>query len=157
MDLSNNQLTALPVVKQMQGNIVESNWCFIDGIVRESLSTKKQGEHTVIKTPFDFIVGDGEDWAHGKSIKEALSDLNFKKYRQSPDELKERNLDEKVEQAEAINIYRAVTGACREGVRQWMNGKDLPETISIREIADLTKGAYGGTEFSKFFGLEVSK
>ena len=29
--------------------------------------------------------------------------------------------------SEAINIYRAITGACREGIRQWMNGKDLPD------------------------------
>lgn len=36
-------------------------------------------------------------------------------------------------------------------VRQWMNGKDLPDPITIRQVIDMTSEDYGGREFAEFF------
>ena len=153
LSLSNNQLTSEPVFNRMAGNVVAKDWCYVDGIVREVVSRKNLGEGlTLIKTPFDFIVGNGEAWAHCKTTEEALEDYRFKLYKSDPEELKGLDIDKPLSHPEAINVYRAITGACREGVRQWMNGRQLPEPITIRQVLSLTGEAYGGSEFAGFFG-----
>ena len=69
----------------------------------------------------------------------------------NPDVLKDLDLDKPMSHEEAINVYRTITRACREGIRQWMSGKTFPEQITIREIINLTQSAYGGNEFKQFF------
>ncbi len=130
---------------------IEEDWCYIDGIVREIVSKKTLGELTIIKTPFDYIVGEDTTWAHGITIEEATQDYHFKLMEANPEMLKDIDLDKTMTHEEAINVYRAVTRACREGIRQWMSGKTFPEQITIREIINLTQSAYGGEEFKQFF------
>jgi Leucine-rich repeat (LRR) protein len=148
--LHNNNLTSLPSIPRMNQTI-EEDWCYIDGIVREIVSKKTLGELTVIKTPFDYIVGKDTTWAHGRTIEEATQDYHFKQMKVNPDALKDIDLDKPLSHEEAINVYRVVTKACREGIRQWMSGKTFPEQITIREIINLTQSAYGGEEFKQFF------
>ena len=149
--LADNDLTKSTITR-MASPTIEADWCFIDGIVREIVSRKTVDGLTVLKTPFDFIVGDGDYWAHGKSLEEAIEDYRFKLLRQDPEQLKGLDLDKPMSHSEAISIYRAITGACREGIRQWMNGKDLPDPITIRQVIDMTKSEdYGGMEFAEFF------
>ena len=148
--LADNDLTN-STIPRMSSPTIEADWCFIDGIVREIISRKTVDGLTVLKTPFDFIVGDGDYWAHGKSLEEAIEDYRFKLLRQDPEQLKGLDLDNPMSHSEAINIYRAITGACREGIRQWMNGKDLPDPITIRQVIDMTSEDYGGREFAEFF------
>jgi hypothetical protein len=150
--LNNNSLTPLPEISRTPQTI-EEDWCFIDGIVREIVSRKTLGDLTVIKTPFDYIVGKESIWAHGKTIQDATQDYNFKLMEANPDLLKDLDLDKPMTHKEAINIYRTVTRACREGVRQWMSGKTFPELITVREIVNLTENAYGGSKFKSFFKL----
>jgi hypothetical protein len=154
LSLDYNQLKEIPTIPRMTLT-VERDWCFIDGIVREIVSKKKAGELTIIKTHFDFIVGNGEVWAHGKTIKDATEDYQFKLMSVDPESIKDIDLDKPMSHVEAINVYRAVTRSCREGVRQWMSGKTFPEPITVRQIIGMTGDAYGGSEFAKFF--EVSK
>ena len=162
--LGPNQITSLPESfgnLKVGGNLwlgmtptVERDWCFIDGFVREIVSKKKVGELQIIKTPFDFIVGNGEVWAHGKTIKDATEDYQFKLMSVDPESIKDIDLDKPMTHAEAINVYRAVTRSCREGVRQWMSGKTFPEPITVRQIIGMTGGAYGGSKFAKFFEVQ---
>jgi hypothetical protein len=157
LSLSNNSLTSLPEISRMphtrMPQTIEKDWCYIDGIVREIVSRKILGDLTVIKTPFDYIVGKDSMWAHGKTIQDATQDYNFKLIESDPDLLKGLDLDKPMTHEEAINIYRTVTRACREGVRQWMSNKTFPELITVREIVNLTENAYGGSEFKSFFEL----
>jgi len=153
LSLDNNQLKDTPNTPRMTPT-VERDWCFIDGIVREIVSKKRVGELTIIKTPFDFIVGNGEVWAHGKTIKDATEDYQFKLVSVDPESIKDIDLDKPMTHAEAINVYRAVTRSCREGVRQWMSGKTFPEPITVRQIVGMTGDAYGGSEFAKFFEVQ---
>jgi len=148
--LYNNKLTSIPTISSMNQTI-EKDWCYIDGIVREIVSKKKLKDLSVIKTHFDFIVGKANTWAHGKTIEEAIQDYNFKLMQANPDALKDLDIDKPMSHEEAINVYRAITRACREGIRQWMSGKTFPDLITIREIINLTQSAYGGNKFKEFF------
>ena len=148
--LKDNNLTSEPIIPSMKQTI-EKDWCYIDGIVREIVSRKEIGDLSVIKTHFDFIVGKDNTWAHGKTIEKAIQDYNFKLMEPNPDVLKDLDLDKPMSHEEAINVYRAITRACREGIRQWMSGKTFPEQITIREIINLTQSAYGGNKFKQFF------
>jgi hypothetical protein len=148
--LCDNNLTSEPIIPSMKQTI-EKDWCFLDGIVREIVSRKKIGDLSVIKTHFDYIVGAKDTWAHGRTIEEATQDYHFKLMEANPDALKDLDLDKPMSHEEAIKVYRAITRACREGIRQWMSGKVFPEQITIREIINLTQSAYGGEEFKQFF------
>jgi len=148
--LDNNFLESLPYILAMNQTI-KKDWCYIDGIVREIVSKKILGELTIIKTPFDYIVGKDNTWAHGRTIEEATQDYHFKQMKANPDALKDIDLDKLMTHEEAINVYRTVTRACREGIKQWMSGKVFPEQITIREIINLTQSAYGGEKFKQFF------
>ena len=115
------------------------------------MSRKEVGDLSVIKTHFDFIAGKDDTWAHGRTIEEAIQDYNFKLMESNPDVLRHLDLDKPMSHEEAINVYRTITRACREGIRQWMSGKTFPEQITIREIINLTQSAYGGNKFKQFF------
>ena len=137
---------------------IEEDWCYVDGMVREIVSKKTLNDLTILKTQFDYIVGKDSVWAHGRTIREATQDYNFKLINEANlDLIKELDLDKPMSHEEAINVYRTVTRACREGVRQWMSGKIFPEQITIREIASLTKSAYGGDDFARFFQISQSE
>ena len=141
---------SIPIIP-FEKQTIEKDWCYIDGIVREIVSKKKLKDLSVIKTHFDFIVGKDNTWAHGKTIEEAIQDYNFKLMKANPDVLKDLDLDKPMSHEEAINVYRTITRACREGIRGWMSGKTFPEQITIREIINLTQSAYGGKKFKEFF------
>ena len=136
---------------------IEKDWCYVDGMVREIVSRKTLNDLTILKTPFDYIVGKDSVWAHGETIQDAHQDYNFKLGEVDLELFKELDLDKPMSHEEAINLYRSVTRACREGVRQWMSGKTFPEQITIREISSLTKSAYGGDDFARFFHLSQSE
>ena len=148
--LEHNNLKSVPTIPLMNQTI-EKDWCYIDEIVREIVSRKEIGDLSVIKTHFDYIVGAKDIWAHGKTIEEAIQDYNFKLMQANPDALKDLDIDKLMSHEEAINVYRAITRACREGIRGWMSGKTFPELITIREIINLTQSAYGGNKFKEFF------
>ena len=148
--LEGNKLTSKPNIPSMKQTI-EEDWCCVDGIVREIVSKKEIGDLSVIKTHFDFIAGKGDTWAHGRTIEEAIQDYNLKLMIANPDALKDLDIDKPMSYEEAINVYRAITRACRAEIRQWMSGKTFPEQITIREIINLTQSAHGGKKFKEFF------
>ncbi len=133
--------------------VIEEDWCCVDGVLREIISRKTLNDLTILKTPFDYIAGKDSTWAHGQTIQEATQDYHFKLMKADPELLKDLDLDKPMTHEEAINLYRTVTRSCREGIRQWMSGKTFPELITIRQIVSLTEDAYGGSEFRSFFSL----
>jgi hypothetical protein len=100
-----------------------------------------------------FVVESGELSAHGKTLKEALEDLSFKV---------QENVDIQVHVEEilktqlvTITQYRHITGACREGIRHFLEENDLPqdvESIPLDKVKDLIKGKYGADKFLKLVG-----
>ena len=129
---------------------ITKTWCVIDGIVRKIISKKTAGDLTIIKTPLDFIVGKGEVWAHGVTLEKATSDYQFKLVEADPESL-DIDPDQPMSHSEAVNLYRAITRSCEEGIRLWMSDKTFPEPITVRQIIEITEGAYGGDVFKAFF------
>jgi len=151
--LFNNQLKELPRIKQLSGNIVESKWCYIDGIVRKIITKKTVNDLTVIKTHFDYIVGKDGIWSHGKTLKEAKEDLEFKFLKRNTEELKNFDLDAEISLKEAVNIYRAITGACKLGCENFIKQNKVPDKLTLREGIKLLNNEYGSDKFKEFYGL----
>ena len=102
-----------------------------------------------------YIVCDGENqYAHGKTLKEAKADLKYKINDRDTSAYKALTLDDKLTFIEAIAAYRTITGACAAGTRNFVENflpKPNKDSYTIREIINLTKGQYGSETFSKFF------
>ena len=94
-----------------------------------------------------FVVSDDKgNSAHGKTIKQAREDLVYKAVAKF-----DGKLPKKATGTEWVGIYRAVTGACGAGVKNFVEntGKSLENTYTAEEIATLIKGQYGAEKFSE--------
>ena len=98
-----------------------------------------------------YLVGDGDNYAHGKTLKEAFKELKYKAEVKDLSEYNDITTDTVLTEAEAIKLYRTVTGACSYGTAGFVEGlKDKPETLTVAELIELTKCQYGNREFTKF-------
>jgi hypothetical protein len=93
-----------------------------------------------------FIVGDDQgNFAHGESIAEAKKDLVYKRF---------ANFDGKfpieATGAEWVGIYRAVTGSCSAGVREFVErtGKNLDAIYTQDDLLRIVRGQYGAEKFA---------
>ena len=94
-----------------------------------------------------FVVSDDNgNSAHGKTIKEAREDLIYKAVTKFDGEL-----PKKATGKDWIGIYRAVTGACGAGVRNFVEqtGKSLDDTYTAKQIVKLVAGQYGAEKFAE--------
>jgi hypothetical protein len=100
-----------------------------------------------------YVVTDGQgNYSHGKTLRDARTDLRFKLAERDTSQFKGWALTKRVSADDAIIMYRAITGACQEGVSHFLSTLgDTPETITVRRIIQITKGQYGHEQFAKFF------
>lgn len=127
---------------------------FADGVLARIVSKRGPVTKVIVcgKTEISFVVTDGENNSHGKTIQEARDGLIYKITNRDTTEFKGWTLEKSVSKRDAIRAYRCITGACEAGVRGWMERhKDVPDTITVQEIVDITVGAYGHDTFKKFF------
>lgn len=94
-----------------------------------------------------YIVKKGGLSAHGKTLKEAMEDLTFKKLRDKDvsDIVKEIKRTQKVTRIQ----YRAITGACQFGTEQFCkqhNIEDLEE-IELDKLRKILINDYGAEKF----------
>jgi hypothetical protein len=84
--------------------------------------------------------------AHGKTLKEARADLVYKVIAKF-----DGKLPQKATGKEWVGIYRAVTGACGAGVRNFVEqtGKSLDDTYTAKQIAKLVEGQFGADKFAE--------
>lgn len=93
-----------------------------------------------------YVVSDGNgNSAHGTTIAEARKDLVYKVVAKFDGELPAEATGQ-----EWVGIYRAVTGACAAGVRQFVesSGADLARSYTSAEIATMVRGQYGAEAFA---------
>jgi len=130
-----------------------AGFSFADGVLARIVSQRGPVSRVVIcgKTEVSYLVTDGEAWSHGKTLVEARDGLLYKIGSRDTSEFKAWTLDQEVSKRDAIRAYRAITGACEGGVRAWMDQRNTPETVTVKAIIDLTKGAYGAEAFKGFF------
>ncbi len=94
-----------------------------------------------------FVVHDENgNSAHGETIKQAREDLIYKTVAKFDGEI-----PKKATGKEWVGIYRAVTGACGAGVRNFVEqtGKSLDDTYTAKQIAKLIQGQYGAEKFAE--------
>ena len=84
--------------------------------------------------------------AHGKTIKEAKDDLRYK-------QAQHRMQNEPITNDTVITVdrYRAITGACREGVRNWMANNGISDGVKAADLLPILRktNAYGLSNFEK--------
>jgi len=120
-----------------------------DGILARILSTKGRTKKVLIvgKKDASYLVTDGNGhYAHGATLKEAREDLIYKVVAKFDGELPKEATGK-----EWIGIYRAVTGACSQGVKMFVEqvGKSLNDTYTAEQIAGMVQGRYGAEKFNE--------
>ena len=118
-----------------QGYNKKINSCYFDGILSKVISVKERNGITIFKTQFNYIAKKGKYTAHGKTVKQSISDLDFKIVSKK---LKNEPImsDTKI----TVKHYRLITGACDEGVRSWMQANSIPfkivdeRTVEVKPI-----------------------
>ena len=129
----------------------------IDGILSWPISKKKVAQLIVFKVRIvgqfkvSFVVQRGDQFSHGKTVKEATESLRHKLSDRDTSRFKKWTLATKVKAEDAIQAYRAITGACEFAVKNFCESINVPEKITIQEVVELTKGKYGSEQFAAFF------
>ena len=160
-------LTTLPEgvtlsAKQVQGKLSQ-DWRgaalqSVDGIVM-SLGEEHQVGSAIVRTarylgrPAEseavYVAWVGQHTAHGATVREAIEDATAKASHASPAEvlaaIKGSGVITRTQ-------YRALTGACREGVRQWCQSQgvaDEVESLPIADVVRMTASHYGGARLAE--------
>jgi hypothetical protein len=143
--------------KELSDRALELGYVLADNILTKMISKKTvkgiQIYHTqdLNNEGKAFVVSDGNHFSHGKTIKEALLDLDYKKSDRNKELYKKWNRNTEVSLNEMILAYRVITGACNQGVNDFIKINKLPSKVKVKDVIKLTKGHYGHEEFTKFF------
>lgn len=138
------------------GYCQEKNYIYYDGILWGNVkSVKRRDNITIYKTPLGYCVVEGKLSAHGKTLKQAIEDLTFKKlqYTDVSEIVREIKRTGKVTRMQ----YRAITGACQFGTEQFCRQHKIEdlEEISLEELRKiLTPDNYGAKKFWKLIDEE---
>ena len=102
-----------------------------------------------------WTVTDGKYWSHGKTLRQAIEDLNFKYLKQNKDELKKLDVNKSYSVEEIVNFYRVITGACLAGCEQFVKNNCEKESYTISEAMEIVEknNAYESGKFKEFFNL----
>ena len=129
----------------------------IDGITTILKSSKKVGGFTVHKAEYypqkeDCFVAEKDGlYAHGKNIKDAVSDCNFK-FMQGNLNVDDLVKDIKERGTFTKQDYRLITGACNAGVDKFCEENNISdEDVSIEDVLKLTADSYGGEKIRELF------
>ena len=139
--------------EMLMESFARNGFTFADNILAKVVSGKGRVSRVILagKTKVSYLVTDGSAWSHGETIKKAREGLIFKISSRDTTEYKNWKLDTKVTLSQAIKSYRAITGACEQGVKSWMENRKVPESMTISLAIELTRGAFGADKFATFF------
>jgi hypothetical protein len=86
--------------------------------------------------------------AHGKTIREALSELRFKTGERYVEAYRNMPLTTRKSVTKWVEIYRLATGACQLGTKMFLEQANLQKkSYTLTEVLAETKGQYGHDEF----------
>ena len=100
-----------------------------------------------------FVVKENNKFAHGNTLRDALTSLQEKLYDDSTEEerieafkKKFPEYDVKYDNRDLFAYHHVLTGSCRMGRESFVSdrGLSLDGKTSVREFVKLTKNAYGG-------------
>jgi hypothetical protein len=132
----------------------EQNYCYFDGTLSKVISVHKKGEYTIYQSPFEYVVQKGDWTAHGKTVKQAIQDLEYKV-------IAEQLRHDPILETTVITpqYYHIVTGSCNQGIESWINQNFdnnqresvLESGITAKDLLPILreKNAYGLAQFEK--------
>ena len=124
----------------------------IDGIFCEVVRSLKSCLKVRVGLKTMYIVEAGGVYSHGSTIKEARADLIYKIGNRDKSEYEKMTIDTVLTKAEAIKMYRVITGACATGTQGFVESLEKTKRkYSIAEIIELTQGQYGNSSLVEFF------
>lgn len=146
-------------VKRPKGNVENllswqnGKYRIFDGIFCEVLCKKKNVWKVKIQNKVQFVVTDGERFAHGETIEKARDSLMYKIGERDTSAYEHLNKNSVLMKEEAIKMYRVITGACESGTRHFVetNSDKIKDTMTIADIIKITEGQYGNEDLKKFF------
>jgi len=117
----------------------------VDGI-RSILLSRKANVMKVLTSSFEtlYVVTKDGYSAHGKTLKQANEDVNFKI---ASEKLKNEPILE--DTIVTVKHYRLITGACEVGVKSWMQENQIEEGLTAKELLPVLErtNAYGVAKF----------
>ena len=147
--LANAKLEAA-FLKDLKWKAVDRNLFIIESTKSKADITIYKGynakgvKDNIIKKEDCYVAECGKFYAHGKSIKKAVEDLQFKL-------ISEKLKNEPINKDTVIDIkyYRLVTGACEFGVKSFIESNGLKESYKASELLPIleSKHAYGVEKF----------
>ncbi len=133
--------------------LINGEWYDVFDNILSKILSKKGNVYKVIndgETEESYVVTGGENYAHGKNIKEAKNDLIFKIGKRDTSAFEGLTLDSVVDFETAVKAYRNITGSCESMTKSFAlaNKKD---SYTIQEIITLTEGQFNHNVFKDFF------
>jgi hypothetical protein len=124
----------------------------VDGISSILLS-RKANVMKVLTDSFEtlYIVTKDGYSAHGKTLKQANEDINFKI---ASEKLKNEPILE--DTIVTVKHYRLITGACEVGVKSWMQENNINEGLTAKELLPILErtNAYGVDKFKSLISWD---
>jgi hypothetical protein len=132
--------------------------------LQKVISKKTAGRLTVFKArsigskKTSFVVFDDKVFSHGKTLREAKESLMYKLIDRDTSKYQSWKPSDVKPLKELVQSYRAITGACEFGVKEFVSGlKKKPAKLKVSQVFELTKGKYGSEKYKQFFTEGVSK
>ena len=129
----------------------------VDGILSWFISRKKIKDLIIFKIiivgklKISFVVQRNEQFAHGETIQKAIKSLRYKLTDRDTSKFRKWMVTTTISVDDAIHAYRAITGACEFGVKNFCESIEIPKNLTVSKVIELTDGKYGNQEFRKFF------
>jgi hypothetical protein len=147
--------------RQMRGTVMEFE--YVDGSTMLITSRKSRGDIEIMSARYFsgkpvaemdkcFIARTGVYTAHGDTVSQAITDLQFKVLSETADVADIVN-EVVSSQSVTVNQYRLITGACASGVQDFLrqHGVDTEKqtAMPLTDVLKITKNAYGGDAFKR--------
>ena len=148
----------LNYMKLKNGDYVPGKYLFADNILTHVKREKKIGRYKyyIGKIKNQNVISDGKYYAHCRTFREGIKDLEFKRAKErGAEQYKKLSLDSVMNPDEAITMYRIITGACAAGTEHFVKslGK-LKDSYTVSEIIKITEGQYNNNLLKSFFGVD---
>jgi len=138
--------------KLLHKSFIKNGFVLADGILSKIISTRETKALTIYKINKGYVVYNGYNYSHGKTLKEARDDLIYKISNRDKSEYESMTLKTILTKKEYIEMYRVITGACNLGTKDFCKGnKKLKSKMSIEEVIEITKDQYRNNMLVDFF------
>ena len=130
---------------------IDGIWCKILHIHGDYAKVAILDMYNTDNCKIAYVAKDNDMFAHGSTPKEARKSLLYKLSDRDTSPYADWKLTDIKSKKELIKAYRAITGACEFGTRQFCESFKLPNRASVAKAIELTAGQYGNETFKHFF------